>query len=496
MRREDSAWFTNGFTRAWWAAAEDHERRTFLESLSEYELESFFNDWRIWARDKQLAPEGIWTTWLLLAGRGFGKTRTSVEFVKDEVAQARSGRIAIVGQGESDIREVLIEGPSGFLATALSDFRPVYQPSVGSGRLVWPNGAIGYTYSAADPESLRGPEFDLGIFDEPMAVPAEARQKTVSNLKFGLRRSVGARPRMVYTTTPRPHRWLTDELAKAAKYEHLPTEKRRYVTTRGSTLENRSNLPSSFFESIMDDYDGTSLGRQEIYAEILGTEEGALWTPELLNACRMVCPETVDGEWPTQLLVAFANSCERVIVSVDPNMSSASKTAHAAGIMVMGLRDRKVYIIADRTVRGGPAVWAAAVNRAVEDFDADEVVAEINQGGDMVKMVLRAHGVSANVHTVRASRGKQRRAEPVATCYERGDVIHLQPVGSTDKPGPFLRLETQMCALHDAFDPTGEDFDRCDALVWGVTRLAVRRLHRLGSTGRMGIMTMDSLSHG
>lgn len=490
MRREDSPWYAAGFTREWWEEADDVTRFNFLESLSDWEIENFYKDWRVWARDKQLSPEGKWKTWLLLAGRGFGKTRTGVEFVKDEVMSGRARRIALIGQGESDIREVIVEGESGILSVSSAEDRPEYQPSLK--RLVWPNGAIAYAYSAEDPEALRGPQFDLAIFDEPMAVPAEKRQKTIMNLRMGLR--LGRHPRLVYTTTPKPHRWLTDELNKAQRYAHLPVEERAYVVTRGSTLENRANLPEAFFEAIMDDYDGTTIGRQEIYAEVLGTEEGALWTYELLQRQRFLCDETDDGEWPTQLLVAFANSCQRVIVAVDPNMSSASKTAHAAGIIVMGKRDGRIYVIADRSVKGGPAVWAAQVDKAVKDFDADEVVAEVNQGGDMVSMTLRTYGVNIPIRQVRATRGKQRRAEPVATAYERGDVFHLQPVGTTDKPGPFFKLETQMCGLHDAFDPTGEDFDRADALVWGVTRLGVRKSRSLSGSNSFGIMTMESLS--
>jgi phage terminase large subunit-like protein len=506
MKRADSPWWAAGYTAQWWEGLTKYQRTSFLDALDPAELESFFRDWRIWARDNQLTPEGIWETWLLLMGRGTGKTRTAVEAIKDDVRAGRASRIALVGQGDADIREVMLEGESGFLSTADSDFRPTYQPSVGSGRLVWPNGAIGFTYSAADPESLRGPQFDLGWFDEPMAVPAEARQKTVSNLRFGLR--LGRHPRMIFSTTPKPHRWLTDEIQKAARFAHLPMEQRRYVLTKGSTLENRANLPASFFRAIMDDYGTSTLGKQEIYAEIIGTEEGALWTPQLLDQQRLLCPETLDakelpGEWPSQLLKAFADTCDRIVVSVDPNLSATSKIAHAAGIVVMGIRGGIIYVLADRTTKGGPHQWARAAVRAAIEFGADEIVAEKNQGGEMVRIVLRAAiaefpDVSTiPVHLVHASKGKQARAEPVSTAYERGQVYHLGPVGNTDNPGPLFLLESQMCSLHDAFDPTGEDFDRCDAMVWGATRLGVRNRARF-SAGRSlgGFLTFQDFGNG
>lgn len=482
MRRLDSPWYAAGFTAAWWDVLDREDRELFLDSLDDAEVESFFKDWRVWARDKQLAPEGIWTTWLLLMGRGAGKTRTGVEYWKDQVESGKIERLALVGQGEDDIREVMIEGPSGFLKCASPGMRPEFRPSVGSGRLIWPNGAMAYVYSAADPESLRGPEFEGAWFDEPMAVPAENRAKTVSNLKLGLRS--GQRPRLIYTTTPKPHRWLREEVAKAHRAAkdkitgaEVPVALRRYILTKGSTKENAANLAESYLEGILDDYDNTNLGRQEIYAEILGDEEGALWTPEVLDKHRINGPAD-----PTDRLLwlqEWAVTCDKVVVAVDPNMSSTSKTAHAAGVVVIGKRGMERFVLEDRSCKGGPAHWARAAVAAYVDFDADEVVAEVNQGGEMVRMVIQqeaqAQGIDIRVHKVHATRGKLRRAEPVATAYERGMVKHLGTVGTTDRPGPFFALETQMCALHDGFDPSGEDFDRADAVVWGLTRLGLKK---------------------
>lgn len=494
MKREDSAWWRAGFTREWWRGASDVERFNFLELLTDEQLLDFFHDWRVWGRDNQLPPDGVWTTWLIKAGRGFGKTRTAVEYIKDEVEHDRVGRIGIVGQGQDDIRDVMIEGESGFLATAHPDWRPKWQPSVGSGRLVWPNGATGYVVSAEDPEGIRGKQFELAWFDEPMAVPAKKRDEASSNLKLGLR--LGKRPRLILTTTPKPHRWIREEVAKAKKWEHLPLEKRKYIISSGSTYDNADNLPESFFDGIVEDYEGTNLGRQEIYAEILGEEEGAIWTSELLDRQRILEGVPTDPIEADLWLREFAKTCERVLVAIDPNTKANTTTAHAAGIVVIGKRGSKRYVLADRTTKGGPDKWAKAGVDAYVDFEADEVCAEVNQGGDMVRKVIQGEasdrGLDIAVHQVRATRGKQRRAEPVGAAYERGMVHHLGRVGTSRDPGPFFKLESQMTSLHDALDPTGEDFDRCDALVWGCTRLGVK-VKKSYSGGRGGIMKLEDL---
>lgn len=501
MKRSDSAWWSAGFTQEWWDGLDTDDRVLFLDSLDDADLESFFKDWRVWGRDTQLAPEGIWTTWLALAGRGWGKTRAGVEYWRDEVEGGRIGRLALVGQGADDIREVMIEGDSGFLKCASAGMRPEFRPAVGAGRLIWPNGAMAYVYSAADPESLRGPQFDGGWFDEPMAVPPENRQKTVSNLNFGLR--LGQRPRLIYTTTPKPHRWLRDEIAKAQKYaidkatgQEIPMALRRYIVTRGNTLENAKNLPESFLESILDDYQDTNLGRQEIYAEILGDEDGALWTADILDRNRIATPS--DPGERLKFLQDIAKTCERVVVAVDPNMSASSKTAHAAGVTVIGKRGKERLVLDDRSTKGGPAHWARATVAAYIDFQADEVVAEVNQGGEMVRMVIQqeanSQGVEVKVHKVTATRGKIRRAEPVATKYERNEVKHFGAVGSTDKPGPFYKLEAQMCALHDGFDPTGEDFDRCDSVVWGLTRLGLKKAGTAVGHGAVNVFSFEDFA--
>lgn len=493
MIREDSPWWAAGYTAEWWRALPLDERKAWLANFDDNDVEDFYRDWRVWGRDKQLAPELMpdgskWRTWLVVAGRGFGKTRCMVEFVIDEVTSGRARRICVIGQGADDIRTVIVEGESGFLTCSNSTFMPIYYPTVGGGKLVWPNGAEAFLYSAEDPEALRGPQFDLAVFDEPMAVPADKRQKTVSNLRFGLR--LGDNPRLVYTTTPKPHAWLREMLANA------DDPKKRIIVTRGSTYENADNLAESFIEGIMEDYDGTRLGKQEIYGELLGMEDGALWDDALLAKCRLLCDETDDGSWPSQLLVAFANACDKVVVSVDPNIKPGG-TAHAAGILVIGKRGKERFVIADRTVKGGPSKWSLAAVDALIEFGADEIVAESNQGGEMVRIVINqaaeARSVQVKTFLTHASKGKQRRAEPAANAYERGLVFHLGKPGTRERPGPFYALEQQMTNLHDGGDPTGEDFDRADALVWGLTRLGLKRSSAGMTSHRGGFYTFEEM---
>lgn len=502
MRRSESEWWSAGFTAEWFDQLTREERIQFFDSLTEQQQEAYGRDWRVWARDKQLTPEGVWNNWLILAGRGFGKTRTGAEAVQDFVRSGKWGRICLIGQGEDDIREVMVEGESGFMNIAPNDFRPIFRPAVGAGRLEWPNGAVAYCYSAADPESLRGPQFNGAWWDEPMAVPPELRERTKYNLRMGLR--LPPHPRLIMTTTPKPHRWIREEIAKAERFAHLPQDQQKYVVTRGSTLDNAANLADSALEEILDEYDGTNLGRQEIYAEILGDEEGALWTADGLDACRQVADLSEDPEEAFQQMVAFARTCDRVVVGVDPNTTeSQAKTAHAAGVIVVAKKGKERYVLADRSTKGGPSKWAAAAVQAFIDFEADEIVAEVNNGGDMVKMVVETEaqemGIDIRVHKVRASRGKQRRAEPVAAAYERGYVHHKGKVGTKLKKGEFFMLEEQMCALHDGYDPTGEDFDRADALVWGLTKLGVKKDSFKASSGvggLGGIFSLQDFNHG
>jgi phage terminase large subunit-like protein len=497
MLRSESPWWTEGFTSEWWDDLPPDARKSFLSALDDRQLEEFLKDWRVWARDKQLAPVGEWDTWLLLAGRGFGKTRTAVETINDAVEAGTATRIAIVGQGDEDIRRVMIEGQSGFLKTAKSWMMPEWWPSRGGGILQWPNGATGFVYSAQDSEGLRGPEFDYGWFDEPMAVTAEHRQRSMDNLEFCLR--LPPHPRLIITTTPKPHRFMKEMLARADKYKDLPPEKRPMVVTRGSTDENRGNLAKSFYRKIMDRYDGTNVGKQEIHAEVLGEEAGALWTAEMLDRYR-VRPGVAwsEDEQSTFRLAAqqFSRDMERIVIGVDPNTKTASN--HAAGIVPVGQRyDGMRFCLGDWSEKNkSPIQWAKTAVRAYQWFGASEIVAEVNNGGEMVRdLVMQvAKELQIDPPTVRmvhAKRDKVERATPIAALFEQGRAGLFGECGHREKPGPLYELESQMQALHDGFDPTGEDFDRVDALVWGMRRLG--RGDALEDEGSSGIVSFETL---
>lgn len=383
-------------------------------------------------------------------------------------------------------QDFVVTHNSGFLATAPSWFRPSWSPS--RGVLEWPNGALGYVYSAEDPEALRGPQFDMAWIDEVMAFKADARTKAESNLRFGLR--LGRNPKRIYTTTPIPHKWIRDMVKKIEAQETLENgfKSRGLYITRGSTFDNAENLAASALEELREDYEGTRLGMQELYGVILGDTEGALFQTSTLDANRVMNnPKTTEED-----IQAFARTMERVIVAVDPNIKQGG-SAHAAGITVHGIRGDIRYLLADRSIRGAaPAKWGEEVVKACDDYEADEIVAEVNNGGDLVKTVI--YQVAGNmgvpipaVRNVHASRGKARRAEPVSAAYEQNKVKHVGPASR------YELLETQLCELHEGSDPTGEDYDRADSVVWGQTRLARRGRSGTSSDVGPGILTMSAI---
>ncbi|MBI1261391.1 MAG: ATP-binding protein [Rhizobiales bacterium] len=399
-----------------------------MASLSQHEARALLEDWRFWARDDQLAPDADWTTWLLLGGRGAGKTRAGAEWVRGEVAAKRAGRIALIGETLGDVREVMIDGPSGLRAVEPLRRRPRYEAS--RKRLLWENGAVAYAFSASEPDSLRGPQFDAAWADE--IAKWRYAEATWDMLQFGLR--LGDQPRQVVTTTPRPvpivKRMLKD---------------RRTVVTKASTLMNRAHLAEGFFASVIARYQGTRLGRQELDAELIEDNPDALWSREMIEQAR----------------VGTAPAMARVVVAVDPPATSGPK-ADECGIVVAG-RDEmgRGYILEDRSMGGlTPLTWASRAAKAMRDFEADRIVAEANQGGEMVAAILRQVAPLAPLKLVRASRGKYSRAEPVAALYERGLVSHV---------GHFARLEDQMCDYAPGMGAKSPD--RLDALVWALTEL-------------------------
>jgi predicted phage terminase large subunit-like protein len=399
------------------------ERRTLLDDLSDADATDLLHDWRYWARPDQLPPSGDWRTWLILAGRGWGKTRTGAEWVRAEVEANRRGRLALIGATAADVRDVMIEGESGILATARPSFRPTYEPS--KRRVTWPNGAIATAYSADEPDRLRGPQHD-GAWPDELA--AWRYPEALDMLMFGLR--LGNDPRSVVTTTPRPTKLIRELIA-------APTT----AVTTGSTYDNLANLAPAFAEQIIRKYEGTRLGRQELLAEILTDVPGALWTWAMLDN-RMAAPDLT-----------------RVVVAIDPAVTSG-EDSDETGMLVCGLGvDGRGYVLADRSCRLSPDGWAQRAVQAFDDYSADLVVAEVNNGGQMVEATIRTVRRTIPYRAVHASRGKQVRAQPVAALYEQGRVSHVEA---------FPDLEEQLTSWTPE---SGTSPDRLDALVWALTEL-------------------------
>lgn len=410
-------------------------RKAILTGLSGDEAVRLLHDWRFWARPAQLAPAGRWRIWLILAGRGFGKTRAGAEWVRARIETGRAKRIALVGETLADARQVMVEGESGLLAISPPWNRPLWQPSLR--RLSWPNGAIATAFSADDPEQLRGPQFDAAWADEL----AKWRHPAAwDNLMFALR--LGSDPRCVATTTPRPRPWLKPILSDPAT-----------VVTRGSTRDNAANLAPGFLAEVLRRYEGTRLGRQEIDGVLLEDVPGALWPAALLESAQE----------------AAAPDLVRIVVAVDPSGSAGSgsgDTSDETGILVAG-RDAggTAHVLADRSGRMSPAEWGRAAIAAYREFRADRLIAERNFGGAMVGHVISTVDPGVPVSLVTASHGKRIRAEPVAALYEQGRVKHL--------PGLAL-LEAQMAAFaREGYQGEGSP-DRLDALVWALSDLMLR----------------------
>lgn len=415
-------------------------------SLTPQELRTLRYDWSFWARPEQRAPAGRWDTWLILAGRGAGKTRCGAEWVRAGVcgstplAGGQYHRVALVAETAADGRDVLIEGTSGLLSVHAGDFRPKFEPS--KRRVTWPNGATATLYNATEPDQFRGPQHDAAWCDE-LAKWRYARE-TWDMLQFGLR--LGENPKQVITTTPRPIPLIR---------EFLKREGDRVIVTRGSTYDNRANLAANFFEAIVKQYEGTRLGRQELNAELLDDTPGSLWTRAMLDANRV----SVASALP---------SMQRVVVGVDPAAKAsgeADKTSET-GIVVAALgEDGRGYVLDDLSCRLSPMGWARKVVAAFDRYSADAIVVEINQGGAMVETVLRAERAGLPLRQVRATRGKTVRAEPIAALYEQGRVSHR---------GAFAALEDQM-VLFTPFGIEGDGAaDRVDALVWALADLFPR----------------------
>ncbi len=388
-------------------------------------------DWRFLARAEQLPPPGDWLTWLMMGGRGSGKTRAGAEWVQAMVRAAGPKtdlRIALVAETLGDAREVMIDGPSGLVRIA-TRMRP--EVEITRRRLVWPNGAVAQIFSSEDPESLRGPQFHFAWCDE--LAKWKHAQETFDMLQFALR--LGTTPRQVVTTTPRAVPLLKRLIAEPGTR-----------LTRLSTSANAGNLAPGFIAALERRYGGTRLGRQELGGELIEDRDDALWKRDRLEG----------------ITIRLTEPLRRIVVAVDPPAGSGERSC--CGIVVAGLMENgQAVVLADVSVEGkSPAVWARAVVSAYRRFEADRVVAEVNQGGEMVAATLKSVEANLPVSMVRATRGKFLRAEPVAALYEQGRVLHA---------ARFQQLEDQMCDFGPEGLSSGRSPDRLDALVWALTAL-------------------------
>jgi len=428
-----------------------------LQTLSDEELVWLSYEWHLFARDEQIPPEEEFSVWLILAGRGFGKTRTGAETVRDLVENKGYGRIALIAPTSADARDVMIEGESGIMACSPPWFKPIYTPS--KRLLEWPNGAQAFTYSAEEPERLRGPQHDAGWADELCAW--KYLRDTWDMYQFGLR--LGDDPISIITTTPKPTKVLKEIM------ESDDTE-----ITRGSTYDNLSNLAPTFAKSVVAKYEGTRLGEQELHAKVLDDNPDALWNYAMIEDYRIKfddCPDLV-----------------RIGVAIDPAVT-ANKKSDETGIIVGGAAyigdTLHGFILEDCSLKAKPKKWAMVAETEYRAYSADRIIAEVNNGGDLVEANLRAINADVSYESVRASRGKAVRAEPVSALYEQGRIHHV---------GVFGTLEDQMTNFNP-LDPSAEGSpDRMDALVWLITWLFSLDKDEKGPSGIrvLGVQNEDS----
>lgn len=404
-----------------------------LRNLSYDDLLQLKYTWEFWAREEQRIPEGDWTFWLVNAGRGFGKTRTGAEWIKDQVVKGFT-RFGLIGPTASSTRDIMIEGDSGILAVSRPDFKPIYQPT--KRRVVWPNGAIAHTFSAQEPDRLRGPEFEK-IWADELAVWKYPEAWDMAKLSLRL----GSRPQAVITTTPKPKRVIKDLIDDVD-----------CVVTGGSTYDNIQNLAASFYRTIVDKYEGTTLGQQEIYAVLLEELPDALWQRKMIADSRVGAIDL--------------NKLIRIVIGIDP-AGTDKESSGETGIIVCGIDSNyEGYVIRDLSCRKRPEGWARIAIDAYHEYQADRIIAERNFGGDMVESVIRNVDKDVSLRLVHASKGKRARGEPVSALYEQGRIHHV---------GVFKDLEDQQCN----FTPdTKIKLDRMDAMVWCFTDLILSRRER------------------
>jgi len=449
-------------------ALSEGQRREYVARLGEERARAAMKQWHWWGRPEQFAPgtkdaaisRKDWDYWLILAGRGYGKTRAGAEWVIER-AREPGLHIALAGPTSDDVRKTMLsagleemKGASGILAVSPPDFMPQYEPS--KRMLTWPNGTVGTLYSAEEPERFRGPQHHVAWADE---LAAWKYPESWDQLKFGLR--LGSQPQACITTTPKP-KPMIKELIKDP----------RTVVVTGSTYENRVNLAQAFFNSIIRKYEGTRLGRQELWAELLEDIPGALWNIGMIEDLR----------------VAEAPELLRVVVAIDPAVTSTA-TSDLTGIVAAGLGNNgHGYVLADRSGKYTPHEWALTAITLYGAISADRIVAEVNNGGDLVEVNLRTVDQSIPYRKIHASHGKRIRAEPVASLYEQGRVHHV------GKATHFAALEDEMTTW-DPFDSKAKSPNRLDGLVWAITDLMLGEAMASWSFGN-GLEEFDDFMRG
>lgn len=419
-----------------------------LATLDPKKAEELLYNFRFWARPEQIPPDGDWNTFMALAGRGWGKTWAGAQWCREQVKKGKR-RIIAVAATNSDIERVMIKGESGFESICWKGDKtyagvdmgfPLWSPTKRT--LTWDNGATATFFSAEEPDRLRGPQGDASWCDELASWYRDTA--TWDMLQFCLR--LGSHPQVFVTTTPRPTKLLRNILKRSST-----------VTVSGSTFDNKANLANTYLDAVKDLYEGTRLGRQELYAEILDEASGALWSRELLADCEVDIEDSVE----------FAKTLSRVVVSVDPQITLNAES-DMTGIVVAGIDVNGIcYVLHDATERFSPEGWASKAIELYHLYEADRIVAERNQGGEMVRHTFKTVDETIPIKLVHASRGKFARAEPVSSLYERGRVKHLKGLDA---------LEDQMVQ----WEPLGSigSPDRLDAMVWAITELALKGVAR------------------
>ena len=411
------------------------QRAAVLADLTGDNLNRLTFDWKFWARPDQIAPPPPWRTWLLLGGRGSGKTRSSAEWVRDEVENGRRRSIGIIGPTADTLRRDVVQGPSGLIEISPPWCKPVHEPS--QRRVIWPNGAVAHLLSSEEPNRIRGPNLD-GFWGDELTSWANA-EDCWDNLQFALRISgpKGDAPAGVVSTTPKRHALLKTVLADPDT-----------VVTRSRTFDNAANLDPRTLAYLQRRYGGTSIGRQELDAELLEDVDGALWNRTMLDSCR----------------TDFVPDLRRLVVAIDP-AGGAHRKSDETGIVAAGVGyGDRAFVLADASGKYSPDGWARTAVGLYHALHADLIVAESNFGGSMVESTIRTVDPNVPIRLVHASRGKAVRAEPVVSMYEQGRVHHV---------GLFPTLEDQLCG----WDPNvnGPSPDRLDALVWAITDLMLNK---------------------